>query len=107
MTDLSPEFSEEFNRAMARIMGRAPRIRYFQKGNGPMFFWAVEKYDDDANTRFRGRYVSGVYQPRGRGSRSNKATSWEVDDSTLSGSSLRREAKARALRLYNEWRATQ
>lgn len=46
------------------------RFRYFQKQNGPMFCWTVEKDDGEDE---RGWYYSFVYKPSGPGSRSNKA----------------------------------
>jgi hypothetical protein len=97
---LGRDFSAAFERAMTRIMGREPRYRYFQRGSGPMFFWTVEKAGD-------GRYHSGVYEPVGKGSRSNRATAWRLDDDQYSRHALRKDAKARALRLFREWKASQ
>jgi hypothetical protein len=96
----SAEFLAEFNRILADALPREPRYRYFQRSNGPMFFWTVEKAGD-------GRYHSGVYAPVGKGSRSGRATAWRLDDDQYSRHALRKDAKARALRLFREWEATQ
>jgi|SRR3954464_10879759 hypothetical protein len=98
---LSPEFLAAFNRILESAIGREPRYRYFQRGSGPMFYWTVEA---DTET---GRYQSGVYRPIGKGSRSGKATSWKLDDAEVSRHALRKDAKARALRLFREWKAEQ
>jgi hypothetical protein len=87
-----------------RLMPKEARSRYFQKRNGPMFFWTVEPFnlrnpDDIA----QGKYESVVYVPYGPGSRSGKATRWKRDESTAMLHALRKDAKARALRLYREW----
>lgn len=100
--DSRRRISDRLNEHLAALYGRQPRYRYFQSGSGPMCFWTVERYDDDADTKFAGLYVSGAYRPVGKGSRSGKATQWELDQSSLSGSPVRAEAKARALRLYRE-----
>lgn len=91
----SPEFQRAMERITASVLGREPRYRYFQRGNGPMFFWTVERAGD-------GRYHSGVYRPVGPGSRSGKATRWKMDDDEYARHALRKDAKARALRLYRE-----
>lgn len=72
-----------------------PRFRYFQRHNGPMFSWTVEKIE--------GRYASFVHRPTGKGSRSGKAEIWKLDDDSIRDHALRKDAKARALRLYREW----
>jgi hypothetical protein len=103
MTDtevLDQRFSDAFNVALSRMMGREPRYRYFQRSNGPMFFWTVEKAGD-------GKYHSGVYVPVGKGSRSGKAQSWKLDDDEYARHALRKDAKARALRMFREWQAAQ
>lgn len=69
-----------------------------------MFFWTVERYDADADTRFAGMYVSGAYQPTGAGSRSGRARTWQLVNDSLGGHELRKDAKARAQRLYRAWR---
>ena len=72
-----------------------PRYRYFQRDNGAMYCWTTERVDD-------GDFQSFVYRPVGKGSRSGKATEWELDEASISSSPLRKEAKARALRLFHE-----
>ena len=72
-----------------------PRFRYFQKRNGPMFSWTVEKVE--------GRYASFVHIPVGSGSRSGKAENWELVEESIRDHALRKDAKARALRLYQAW----
>lgn len=93
------EIAETIQRRVALFSTtREPRWRYFRRGDGPLFFWTVEKYDEDA-AWMPGMYVSGVYQPVPRGN----GTRVELDESTLSGAKLRKDAKARALRLFNQW----
>ena len=74
-----------------------PRFRYFQKRNGPMFGWTTERFED--------RYASFVHVPVGPGSRSGKAEEWQLDEDSIAAHELRRDAKARALRLYEAWLA--
>lgn len=114
MTEVSPETRaaiERQNRILDRILGaaygRAPRWQRFRVPRGaPWFFWTLEPYDEDGdpNGRFGGRYVSGVYMPIGKGSRSGKASTWMLQEDSLSGARTKREARARALRLLNRWR---
>lgn len=86
---------QELNDFLQRMRPRAPRFRYFQKRNGPMFSWTTEK--------FEGYYASFVHNPVGPGARSGKAREWVMDDDSISAHKLRKDAKARALRLYQEW----
>ena len=65
-----------------------PRFRYFQKKNGPMFSWTTEKVED--------RYASFVHVPV-------SDVEWQLDDDSISAHKLRKDAKARALRLYRAW----
>lgn len=84
------ELQEWFNERMAAIAeaNRPPRFRYFQKRNGPMFSWTTEK--------FQGRYASFVHVPEGQ--------DWFwLDEDSISSHKLRKDAKARALKLYNAW----
>jgi len=95
--------------AIARhIFGEEARWRYFQSKNGPLFVWTVEPFNliyfkDDVA---QGKYESVVYVPIGPGSRSGKAKRWVRDESTASLHALRKDAKARALRLYRTWQET-
>lgn len=96
------EISQELLDRM-RMGPRLPRHRRFEApDNGPLFFWTVEKADHKGHP-FHERYISGVFKPVGKGSGSGSATEWEVDRELSSGHKLRRDAKARALRLYDEW----
>jgi hypothetical protein len=105
MTDVSPDLIRRLNAAIAATLGRAPRWRYFQHAGGPMCFWTVERYDDDADHEHAGLYVSGVYEPYGPGSRSGKALTFRIAPGSESGHRLRKDAKARALRLHRAIKA--
>lgn len=79
------------------LSGRQVRFRYFQRGNGPMFCWTIEKID--------GKYQSYVYRPTGPGTRVGKAEEWQLVEAPTSKwkqvrHAKRKAAKARALRLY-------
>jgi hypothetical protein len=88
--------NEAFALAQASLhQSTMPRFRYFQKRNGPMFSWTTEQVE--------GRYVSFVHVPVGAGSRSGKAREWQMVDDSIAAHHLRKDAKARALRLYNAW----
>lgn len=101
MPDVSPDLIRRLNAALAAYGGREPRYRYWQQhAGGAMFFWTVERYDDDAGHEHAGLYVSGVYVPVGPGSRSGKARTFKLAGDSVSGHRLRKDAKARALRLY-------
>jgi hypothetical protein len=81
------------------IGGRQPRYRYWETPDGAMFIYTTETMPD-------GKYASAIYRPVGKGSRSGKrnVTEWkpvqEVRHTT------RKAAKARALRLYQQAKAT-
>jgi len=105
---MSTQVEDALSQYLDRIMGQQARWRYFQKGRGPMFIWTVEPF----KTRFGdakadGKYESVVYVPYGKGSRSGRAENWKRDDESASLHQLRRDAKARALRLYREWEEKQ
>jgi hypothetical protein len=100
----------ELNRRLREIHGREPHWRYFQRRGGPMFVWAVEPFGAgrlfDAPDPVRvGRYASLVYEPIGIGARSGGATSFRMADGSESLHALRRDGKARALRLFRAWEA--
>lgn len=88
-----------FERVYESVFGRAPRHTWFQpparEKNGPMFGWLVEP--------FEGKYASLVWTPRGKGSRSNDASMWQLEDELTSIHDRRKDAKARALRLYTAY----
>ena len=88
---------------LARLMPQEARWNYFQKGNGPMFVWTVEPFRTMYGSSADGKYESVVYRPIGPGSRSGKARRWERDETSASLHALRKDAKARALRLFREW----
>jgi hypothetical protein len=94
---ISPAALARLNQAIEEAFGRQPRYNYFQRGNGPMFCWTVEKNPGD------GKYASFVYKPIGKGARSGKATRWELVERKTVEHSKRKAAKARALRLYRAW----
>lgn len=62
-----------------------------------MFSWTTE--------RFEGLYASFVHVPAGQGSRSGKAREWIMDEDSISTHKLRKDAKARAVRLFKAWEA--
>ena len=101
----SRETLRRLNAMLAELQGREPRWRYFQARGGPMFFWTVERYDADAGHEHAGRYVSGAYEPVGPGARSGRAGAFRLAPDSLSAHALRRDAKARALRLLRAWQA--
>jgi hypothetical protein len=86
----------EVDALLQRMNIPAPRTRWFQRGRGPMFFWTTEP------EAFGTRYLSGVCKPVGKGVRSGNAEEWELDPDSISRHRLRKDAKARALRLYQE-----
>ena len=84
---------------MFRTLNPQTRYRYFETKDGWMFGWTVEKgWDDDE----RHGYQSFVYQPKGKGSQSGKATRWVL--TRVVTHSTRRAAKARALKLFRQRR---
>jgi len=105
MTDA---MADAMNAALRHMLGEEARWRFFQSKNGPLFIWTVEPFhfrygkDDMAE----GKYESVVFVPIGPGSRSGKARRWVRDESTASLHALRKDAKARALRLYRAWQET-
>ncbi|HEX7246408.1 MAG TPA: hypothetical protein VF245_12685 [Solirubrobacterales bacterium] len=91
--------SERINQYMREtgLISTPPSYRYFQKGNGNMYCWTTEKAEDE-----KGWYASFVYRAKGKGSRTGKATRWEFDEKTMVKHRKRKDAKARALRLYKK-----
>ena len=92
---------------LERLMPQEARWRYFQKKRGPMFVWTVEPFRTRYGSKADGKYESVVYVPYGKGSRSGRAENWRRDEETASLHALRKDAKARALRLYREWEEKQ
>jgi len=81
------------------------RWAYWQDGRGPMFVYNTERIRTrDPRDRANGKFESAVFEPYGPGSRSGKAERWRVREDSRSLHDLRRDAKARAYRLYQEWR---
>ena len=101
----SAELVRQLTTLLAVLQGREPRWCYFQRAGGPVFFWTVERYDSDVGRELAGRYVSGVYEPVGRGARSGRATTFRLAGDSLGAHALRRDAKARARRLFRAWQA--
>jgi hypothetical protein len=104
------DVAREIQRRLAAFYGREPRWRYFQRDGGPLFVWTVEPFGqggllDVADGSRAGRYASLVYEPIGPGSRSGRATSWRRVEKSESLHQLRKDAKARALRLFRAWQA--
>jgi len=104
------QLTSRMREALAEFYGREPRWRYFQRNGGPMFVWTVEPFGsgglfDAPEPQRVGRYASVVYEPVGRGSRSGKATMFRLAEDSESLHQLRRDAKARALRLFRAWQA--
>lgn len=84
-------FSEQLNRVLRRFMPRAASYRYFEHRQH-MYCWTTEPVD--------GKFASFVYVPYGPGARTGKAERWRATRKVEHR--LRRQAKARALRLYTE-----
>jgi len=105
---VSTEVEDTLRQYLHRLMPQEARWRYFQRGRGPMFVWTVEPFSTRyGDSKADGKYESVVYVPYGRGSRSGRADNWRRDESTATLHALRKDAKARALRLYREWLAAQ
>lgn len=92
--------------AISRLMPREARWTYWQKGRGPMFVYNTEPIRTQYGSPVDGMYESCVFVPYGPGSRSGKAERWKELEGSRSAHTLRRDAKARALRLYDEWLTT-
>lgn len=105
---MTTQVEDTLRQYLDRMMPQEARWRYFQKKNGPMFVWTVEPFKTRyGDPKADGKYESVVYVPYGPGSRSGKATKWRRDESTATLHVLRKDAKARALKLYREWEEKQ
>lgn len=91
---------------IAAMMPREARWAYWQDGGGPMFVYNTEPIRTMYGSDVDGMFESCVFVPYGPGSRSGKATKWRERDGSRSAHALRKDAKARAYRLYQEWHAT-
>jgi hypothetical protein len=116
----------EFMREHDLLPSAPPKHRYYQHGDGNMYCWTVEKgeYDEceecsgqgevvgewdtetcpacGGNGYVGGWYASFTYRAKGKGARSNKASRWIFDEKTLRKHRKRKDAKARALKLYRK-----
>ena len=81
------------------IGGHQPRYAYWETPDGAMFIYTTETFSD-------GKYGSAVYRPVGKGSRSGKRAITEWKPTREVHHSKRKAAKARALRLYMEAKAS-
>lgn len=88
---------QDFQDNMPLAWGRRePRWRYFQRRSGPMFIWTTEQDAD-------GWYWSSVAYPVGPGARSGKAQRWTRTKASARKHRRRKNAKARALKLFRRW----
>lgn len=99
MTETSPELQAALDRMWDAAFPKPPRHTWFRpparEKNGPMFGWTLEPVE--------GHYGSMVWWPRGKGARSNKAVMWQIVEDLTVVHDTRKDAKARALRLYNAY----
>jgi hypothetical protein len=101
--DSLARLAARLNALLQDTYGREPRWRYFAApDNGPWFGWYVEAPTEGHRA---GMYASFVYAPTGRGSRSGRAQRWEYVDAAEGWHTLRKDAKARALRLSRAYKA--
>lgn len=99
--------TELLNSYVARMFPREARFAYWQKRNGPMFVYNTERLNlRDKDDPSQGTFESAVFVPYGPGSRSGKATRWRELPGSRARHDLRRDAKARAYRLFKTWDET-
>jgi len=87
---------------IAALLPRRARWAYWQDGNGPMFVYNTERLRLPEGGPCDGKFESAIFEPYGPGSRSGKATRWRKRAGSSTCHALRRDAKARAWRLYQE-----
>jgi hypothetical protein len=97
-TAMTKRVQERLNQALAYLQPRDPRYRYWQSKDGRMFVYTTERFSD-------GKYGSAVYVPTGKGARSGRKNVEQWDVRQEVHHSTRKAAKARALRLYEQWTA--
>jgi hypothetical protein len=94
--EVSPELDAAMQRMWAEVFPQPPAHTWYRppraQKNGPLFGWLTEPLE--------GKYGSMVWWPKGKGARSNKATMWELVEDLTAIHDTRREARARATRLY-------
>ena len=83
------DYRDRIRARLESVYGREPRWRYFKRTDGALCYWTTEKAGRD------GKYISGVYVPEG-------ADAFRQDREQESRHRLRRDAKARALKLSKE-----
>ncbi len=98
---------QQISDRLRRFMPREARWSYWQDGNGPMFVYNTEPVRTMYGSPADGKFESCVFEPYGPGSRSGKAKTWREQKDSRSIHDLRKDAKARAYRLYQEWQAEQ
>lgn len=114
------ETTERIRRRLTAAGILAPRYRYFQRANGALYCWTVEPdFLDDCpscsgvgydcqecdgsgkdHRPGRGWYYSFIYRPVGPGSRSGNARQWAFNANSVARHRKRKDAKARAKRLF-------
>jgi hypothetical protein len=106
MSERNLSVEREISAFFDRHMPRQARWAYWQKGSGPMFVYNTERIHSPYSGAAEGKFESLVAVPVGKGSRSGKAERWQVLDDSRSLHDLRKDAKARAYRLYQHWLET-
>jgi hypothetical protein len=99
--EATQRISERLNQYMREtgLISTAPSYRYFMGANGSMYCWTTERADQTDDDE-KGWYASFIYRSYGPGSRSGKAKQWKPDMKTMRRHRKRKDAKARALKLY-------
>jgi hypothetical protein len=87
------DFRRRLNDALAGLLPRDPRYAYWETNDGWQFLYTTERGGD-------GKFWSAVLVPHGRGARSGNPSYWRTRREVHHR--LRRQAKARAYRLYQD-----
>ncbi len=104
---MSTTVSEAVLERLRSFMPKEARWAYWQQGSGPMFIYNTERiHTPNPDSLANGKFESAVSVPVGKGSRTGKASEWRVLPESRSLHDLRKDAKARAYRLFEEWKKT-
>ena len=87
--DQIKQLEDKFNELLSGVF-KTPRLRYFRDDKKNMFFWTTEKVHHNS----KDRYLSGIYIYL------KTKNNWK--SSKVIGHVKRKDAKARALRLFEK-----
>jgi len=95
-----PKRARRNERRQYPVLPPLDRHRTLQRGKGKKFCFSTDLHETPEYPE--GRCYSWIEKPVGPGSRSGKASSWEIVDSSVRSHSTGSKAKGRSVELYED-----